>query len=65
MTFTTVTPAAHVVGAQPARDVKVNADEVKSPTEVSVLTPIVDPGVTTGWHSHPGLAVIAVAERTG
>lgn len=65
MTFTTVTPAAHVVGAQLARDVKINADEVKSPTEVSVLTLTVDPGVTTGWHSHPGLAVIAVAEGTG
>ena len=54
MTFTTVTTAAHVVGAQLARDVQVNADEVKSPTEVSVLTLTVDPAVTTGWHSHPG-----------
>lgn len=64
MTFTTVTPAAHVVGAQLARDVKINADEVKSPTEVSTLTLTVDPGGTTDWHSHPALAVIAVAEGT-
>ncbi len=35
MTFTTVTSAARVVGAQLAWDVKVKADEVKSPTEVS------------------------------
>jgi quercetin dioxygenase-like cupin family protein len=49
--------------------VQVNADGVKFqtkvPTDVSVVTLILDPGATTGWHSHPGLAVIAVAEGTG
>ena len=59
----------HLFGAQPADDVKVNADGVKFqtkvPTDVSVLTLTVDPGGTTGWHSHPGFAVIAVAEGTG
>lgn len=47
MTFTTVTPPAHVVGAQLARDVKVNADGVGSPTEVLVLT------LTVVRASHP------------
>lgn len=64
-----VTPEAHVLGAQLAGGVKTNADGVKLqtkvPTDVSVLTLTVDPGGTTGWHSHPGLAVISVAEGTG
>lgn len=64
-----VTPAAHVMGANLAEDVKMDADGVKlrtkGPTAVSVLTLTVDPGGTTGWHSHPGLAVIAVTEGTG
>jgi len=64
-----VTPEAHVVGAQLADDMKTNADgikfQTKVPTDVSVLTLTVDPGGTTGWHSHPGLAVISVAEGAG
>ncbi len=65
----TVTPAAHVMGANLAEEVKMHADGIKfktkGPTAVSVLTLTVDPGATTGWHSHPGLAIIAVSEGTG
>ena len=64
-----ITPVAHVTGARLPDDVKVNADGVKfqtkAPTEASVLTLTVDPGGTTGWHSHPGLAIISVAKGTG
>ena len=64
-----VTPAVHVVGADLDDRVQVNADGVKFqtkvPTDVSMVTLTLDPGATTGWHSHPGLAVIAVAEGTG
>ena len=64
-----VTPVAHVVGAQLPDTVKVNADGVKfqtkAPTDASVLTLTVDPGGSTGWHTHPGLAVIAVSEGAG
>lgn len=64
-----VTPTAHAVGARLAEDVKVNADRIKfqtkDPTDVSMLTLTVAPGGTTGWHSHPGLAIIAVTEGTG
>lgn len=64
-----VTPTAHVVGAVLPDRVNVNADRIrlqtKEPVEVSVVTLSVEPGGTTGWHSHPGLAVIAVAEGTG
>ena len=64
-----VTPVVHVVGAQLPGDVKVNADGVKfgtkASTEASVLTLTVDPGGSTGWHTHPGLAIISVAEGTG
>lgn len=63
-----VTPVIHVAGAA-LPDVKVNADKIKfqtkAPTDVSVLTLTLAPGGTTGWHSHPGFAVIAVAEGTG
>lgn len=52
-----------------ADDVRVNADRIKfqtkDPVDVSVLTLTVAPGGTTGWHSHPGLGVIAVTEGTG
>lgn len=62
-------PTAHVVGAALLEDVNVNADRIKfqtkDPAEVSVVTIILEPGGTTGWHSHPGLAVIAVSEGTG
>ena len=64
-----VAPAVHVMSAALSDEVKVNADGVKLrtklPTEVSVLTLTLEPGGTTGWHSHPGLAIIAVAEGTG
>lgn len=64
-----VTPAAHVEAATLAKGVKVNADGIKfktkKPTAVSVLTLTVDPGGTTGWHSHPGFAVISVTNGTG
>jgi quercetin dioxygenase-like cupin family protein len=64
-----VTPAVHVMGAALPDDVKVNADGVKLQTkrraEVSVLTLTLEPGGTTGWHSHPGLALIAVSKGTG
>ncbi|MEJ7893819.1 MAG: cupin domain-containing protein [Solirubrobacteraceae bacterium] len=64
-----VTPVEHVRGADLADDLKVNADGVKFqtkvPTDVSVLTLTIDPGATTGWHTHPGLAIIAVSEGTG
>ena len=64
-----VTPVVHVAGADLDDLVQVNADNVKFqtkvPTDVSVVTLTLDPNATTGWHSHPGLAVIAVAEGTG
>ena len=64
-----VSAVAQVVGAQLPDGVKTNADgikfQAKVPTEVSVLTLTVDPGGSTGWHTHPGLAVIAAAEGTG
>lgn len=59
----------HVVGAALAEGVNVNADRIKfqtkDPAEVSVVTITLQPGGTTGWHRHPGLALIAVAEGTG
>lgn len=64
-----VTPAVHVAGAALPDGVRVNADGVKlqtkRPADVSVLTLTLEPGATTGWHSHPGLAVIAVSVGTG
>lgn len=64
-----VTPTAHVVGAALGDGVKVNADGVKlqtkGPAELSVLTLTLDPGATTGWHTHPGFAAIAVQEGVG
>lgn len=64
-----VSPVVHVAGAQLPERVKVNADGVKfqtkAPTEASVVTLTVDPGGSTGWHTHPGLAVISVSEGTG
>jgi quercetin dioxygenase-like cupin family protein len=64
-----VTPAAHVEAASLKKGTKVNADGIKfrtrRPAEVSVLTLTVDPGGTTGWHSHPGLAIISVTKGTG
>lgn len=64
-----VTAAAHAVGARIADDVKVNADRIKfqtkDPVDVSVVTLTIAPGGTTGWHSHPGFAVIAVTQGTG
>ena len=59
----------HVVGAQLPDRVNANADRIKFqtkvPTEASVVTLTVDPEGSTGWHTHPGLAVIAVSEGTG
>ncbi len=59
----------HVAGAALPDDVKVNADgiklQTKRRTEASVLTLTVDPGGSTGWHTHPGLAIISVSEGTG
>jgi len=64
-----VTPTVHVLGATLGDDVQLNADRIKfqtkEPVDVSVVTLTIAPGGTTGWHSHPGLAVIAVAEGTG
>ena len=63
-----ITPTPHVEAARLAK-VKVNADGIKfrnkKPIDVSVLTLTVDPGGTTGWHSHPGFAVISVTKGTG
>lgn len=64
-----VTPVVHAMSARLADDVRVNADRIKfqtkDPVDVSMLTLTVEPGGTTGWHGHPGLAVIAVTEGTG
>lgn len=64
-----VTAVEHVVAAQLRDDIKTNADGVKFrtkvPTEVSVLTLTIDPGGSTGWHTHPGLAIISVSEGAG
>ena len=60
---------AHVDKAQLPDDIRSNADGVKFqtkvPTEATVLTLTVDPGASTGWHTHPGLAIISVTEGTG
>jgi hypothetical protein len=64
-----VDAVTHVMGADLPGAVKVNADGIKfrtkRATDVSVLTLTVAPGGTTGWHSHPGFAVISVTEGTG
>jgi quercetin dioxygenase-like cupin family protein len=64
-----VAPSAHVMAAALRDDVNTYADGVKfqtkRPTEVSVLTLTLEPGGTTGWHSHPGLAIIAVSAGAG
>lgn len=63
------TATVHAFRAALTDDVNVNADRIrfktKDPTEVSVVTLTIEPGGTTGWHSHPGLAAIAVTEGTG
>lgn len=64
-----VTAVEHVKGAQLPDRVKTNADRIKfqtkAPTEASVVTLTVEPEGSTGWHTHPGLAVISVAKGTG
>lgn len=64
-----MTPAVHAAGVRLADRVNVNADGVKfqtkAPTDVSVVTLTLAPGGTTGWHGHPGLAIIAVTQGTG
>jgi quercetin dioxygenase-like cupin family protein len=36
----------------------------KSPTDTVVLTTTINPGGSTGWHSHPGPAFIVVTQGT-
>ncbi len=64
-----VNRTAHVERATLAEDVRVNADGIrlraKHPVDVSVVTMTLAPGGTTGWHRHPGVVLIAVAEGTG
>ena len=64
-----ITATAHVPRATLADAVHVNADRIKfqtkGPADVSVVTLRMAPGATTGWHSHPGLVLIAVTEGTG
>jgi quercetin dioxygenase-like cupin family protein len=64
-----VTGVAHVSRATLVNEVHVNSDRVKfetsEPTDVSVVTLTMPPGATTGWHAHPGVALIAVTEGTG
>lgn len=61
-------PVAHVPRATLAEPVHVNADRIKfqtkQATDVSVVSVTVAPGGTTGWHSHPGLAIIAITQGT-
>ena len=63
----TATP--HVARATLAEPVHTNADRIKfqtkNPADVSVVTIRYAPGATTGWHSHPGVAIIAVTQGTG
>ena len=63
-----ITPEQHVAGAKLAKGAKVNTDgikfQTKRPADVSVLTLTLDPGGTTGWHSHPGFAIISVTQGT-
>lgn len=63
-----ITSTVHVPRATLSEDVHVNADRVKFQTkdavDVSVVTLRMAPGATTGWHSHPGLALIAVTQGT-
>jgi quercetin dioxygenase-like cupin family protein len=64
-----VTAKPHVEGAKLPKNVNANADGIKLQTkgkaDVSVVTLKVAPGGTTGWHSHPGFAVVAVTKGTG
>lgn len=64
-----VTATAHVIGATLPQGVKVNADRIKfkakNAVDVSVVTLTIAPGGTTGWHTHPGFAVIAVSQGAG
>lgn len=64
-----VSASAHAVGVTLPDRVKVNADGIKfktkKPVDVSVVTLTIAPGGTTGWHTHPGFAVIAVTQGTG
>ena len=64
-----ITATVHVPRATLAEPVHVNADRIKFQTkaaaDVSVVTLRMAPGATTGWHSHPGLVLIAVSEGTG
>ena len=36
----------------------------RNPTDTVVLTTTIDPGGSTGWHSHPGPAFIVVTQGT-
>jgi quercetin dioxygenase-like cupin family protein len=48
--------------------VKVNTPNIKAkfkrPSDFTVLELVVDPGGTTGWHSHPGPALVIIKEGT-
>lgn len=62
-------PVVHAAGALLPDGVHASADgiklQTKDPSAVSVVTLTLEPGGTTGWHSHPGVAVIAVTEGVG
>ena len=40
------------------------AIEARRPTDVSIVKATLDPGGTTGWHSHPGSGVVVLKSGT-
>ena len=59
---------ATIAGDKPNGGVKASADDVelhtKGPTDVAVQTITSPPGGSSGWHSHPGVVVVAVQSGT-
>ncbi len=63
-----ISSTVHVARGTIEESVNVNSDGIrfktKQPTDISVVTLIMAPGGTTGWHRHR-IVMIAVTEGTG
>lgn len=63
-----ITSTTLVDRAAMADSVQINNDRIKfqtkDPVDVRVQTLRMAPGATTGWHSHPGLVIVATAQGT-
>jgi quercetin dioxygenase-like cupin family protein len=63
-----IAPTTHVDRATLAQSVQLNSNRIKfqtkDPVDVRVQTLRMAPGATTGWHSHPGFALISVTQGT-